>query len=135
MVFFEVNDNKENNNKIGKTAKEKFPKDFVEKNMRTVEKEYIHIEEVGEEDAVEGEMCSFDRMVHLEGGSQNPANVVAAMERCRECIKQGPRYFEVDGWSTRANFMKVKKTMKDHRKNTWAKKDHWCRSITNCISR
>ena len=104
-----------------KTIPEK--KAFQEKFMKTelsgmVEK-YEYNEELIEEQKEEGELYSFDRIVTFEGGAQNPANIIAAKEICRECLRRGPPYAKRSGWSKRVKYMYVVEGFSNRKKASW----------------
>ena len=84
-----------------------------------MEKKYSHKEEYEETEYDKGKLESFDRIGHFEGGSQNPANVAAAKERCRTCIRRGKRFWKKCSWSKRIRYKYVEEGFKNKAKNTW----------------
>ena len=100
-------------------AKQAFMQEFLQTSMDTIVEEHRHTQSHTEADHVGGEMESFDYIVTLEGGAQNPANVIAARNRCRECIRRGPRYFEYCTWSKRMRFSYVKRGFADTASKSW----------------
>ena len=81
--------------------------------------EHIFTESVIETPSDLGEQMSFDRMVELEGGMHNTANVQAALNRARGCLKRGRRYYVKDTWSKRINFYFVRDTFADTKQRQW----------------
>ena len=99
--------------------KKAFQEKFMQTELSGMVEKYEYNEEVIEEQKEEGELYSFDRIVTFEGGAQNPANITAAKEICRECLKRGPPYAKRSGWSKRVKYMYVVEGFSNRKKNSW----------------
>ena len=104
-----------------KTQKKEFQETFMEEEMSTIVQKHSHTERHVESEYVGGEHESFDRLVWLQGGSQNPANVQASIEICRECIKRGGRYYTYDDFSKRYRYANPKSGFNAKYSNSWEK--------------
>ena len=80
---------------------------------------YEFAEEVSQEESKSGELHSFDRIVHFEGGDQNPRNIKAAKEICRECLRKGKPYAKRSKWSKRIKYMYIIEGFKEAKNKSW----------------
>ena len=95
--------------------------DFFGTEIEKLVQAQVFTETLEEEEIEHGEMVSFDRMVELEGGSQNIENVRAAETRCKKYVKKGWPYYRKDTWSERSRYMFVHEHTKSTKRNSWAK--------------
>ena len=49
--------------------------EFFDAELEQIVQEHVHTESVAETSSTKAETVGFDRMVWLEGGSQNPSNI------------------------------------------------------------
>ena len=93
---------------------------FFDTELKDIVQQHVHEESLEIKQRTEAEMASFDRMVWLEGGSQNPANVEAARQRCKECVRQGKKFYKKDKWSKRVIWAMVVEKFGKTKKEKWA---------------
>ena len=103
----------------GTKTRAEFLQEYFEAEIRDVVKELVYTESIVESTSNLGEQVSFDRMVELEGGRHNPANIRAAHHRAKMCMKRGPKYYIKDEWSGRVNFFFVRGQFEDKKKRQW----------------
>ena len=97
-----------------------FQRRFLEGALEEVAKKYIFTESIEETEYIKGNLESFDAIVAKEGGAQNPANIEAARQRCKTCMRKGRRYYKRCKWSKRVRYMYVEEGFENKAIKNWA---------------
>ena len=94
----------------------------MEAELEGLVKTHSYAKSVEESQFNKASFLSFDRMVWLEGGSQNPKNVEAVVEICKECLKRGSDYWERNDFSKRVKYAYQINGFQSKTKETWEDK-------------
>ena len=95
---------------------------FMETELEALVKTHTYTKTVEKSSGAKSTFLSFDRMVWLEGGSQNPRNVEAVVDICKECIRLGPDFYDKSRFGKRVKYAYEVVSFGAKTKEAWAGK-------------